>query len=233
MISSQQMLGLDTGHLVSLDEHHALVPEARDAFSRMQGAAKVEGIDLQLVSSFRSFERQKAIWNKKWQGLLPLNTIENTQLDAATLNKVEKLHAIMLWSALPGASRHHWGTDIDVFDKAAVQIWEKTQHGKFQLVPNEYKTGGPCEALNIWLTKNAASFGFFRPYENYVGGVAAEPWHLSFEPIAQTVINYFSLDELKNALEQHSVYGLDTITANLPTIFKRYTLNAGLESEQN
>ena len=28
--------------------------------------------------------------------------------------------AILLWSALPGASRHHWGTDFDVFDRAAV-----------------------------------------------------------------------------------------------------------------
>ncbi|MCZ8486094.1 D-alanyl-D-alanine carboxypeptidase family protein [Vibrio lentus] len=27
----------------------------------------------------------------------------------------QKLSAILRWSALPGASRHHWGCDFDVF----------------------------------------------------------------------------------------------------------------------
>ena len=30
------------------------------------------------------------------------------------------IETILLWSALPGGSRHHWGTDVDVFDAAAV-----------------------------------------------------------------------------------------------------------------
>ena len=27
---------------------------------------------------------------------------------------------ILEWSALPGASRHHWGSEFDVFDLAAL-----------------------------------------------------------------------------------------------------------------
>ena len=87
--------------------------------------------------------------------------------------------AILLWSALPGASRHHWGTEIDVIDRAALR---PGQHA--QLIPAEYCAEGVFGGLDRWLTEHAGAFGFFRPYDRDRGGVQPEPWHLSFAPVS-------------------------------------------------
>ena len=39
----------------------------------------------------------------------------------AQLSPAERIEAILRWSALPGASRHHWGTDLDLIDAHAIQ----------------------------------------------------------------------------------------------------------------
>ena len=86
----------------------------------------------------------------------------------------------LLWSALPGASRHHWGTDVDVIDARA------TAPGyRVQLTPEEYAPGGPFAPLGEWLEANAARFGFFRPFRGVLSGVQPEPWHFSFAPVAE------------------------------------------------
>ena len=57
------------------------------------------------------------------------------------------MRAILHWSALPGASRHHWGTEIDVIDRAALL------HGQLaQLVPDEYAADGVFAKLGLWLS---------------------------------------------------------------------------------
>ena len=68
----------------------------------------------------------------------------------------------MLWSALPGASRHHWGTDFDVYDKAKIESTGK----KLELIPEEYEDNGPCALLSQWLFNNAEKFGFYFPIQN-------------------------------------------------------------------
>jgi LAS superfamily LD-carboxypeptidase LdcB len=116
-------------------------------------------------------------------------------LDIHTLTQEQLMWAILRWSALPGASRHHWGTDIDVFDAAAVD-----KDYPLQLVPAEYCGGGPFSAFTDWLTERIASnraYGFFRPYATDCGGVAPEPWHLSYAPVAQ---QYAALQTPENLL---------------------------------
>lgn len=223
MISKQQIMGLDEGHLVVVDPHHKLQQPVKEAFLQMQLAAKAEGHDLQLVSSFRSFHKQVSIWERKWQGLLPLNTLDGRVLETSTLSDEQKMHAILLWSALPGGSRHHWGTDFDVFDETKVKACEQ----QFGLVTSEYENQGPCAALALWLTKNAEKYGFSLPYASYLGGVAPEPWHLSFTPLASEIINQFSINILQQQLRQSSILGVDTVLSQLPEIFERYTLNRG------
>ncbi|MBF7072984.1 M15 family metallopeptidase [Glaciecola sp. MH2013] len=227
MITAEQYLGLDSSHLVSIDEKHALISEVKTVFCSMQDAASAEGIDLQLVSSYRSFSKQCQIWNKKWQGLLPLNTLDGNVLDTSSLDEITKLHAILLWSALPGASRHHWGTDIDVYDRNSVETWQKSTGQKFNLLPSEYEQGGPCARLSDWLQSHMAEYGFFRPYHVYRGGVASEPWHLSYQPLADEIIEGYDLSQLESALAKHRIDGIDVIFDHLQDIFTRYTLNAG------
>ncbi|NIM47861.1 MAG: D-alanyl-D-alanine carboxypeptidase family protein, partial [Gemmatimonadales bacterium] len=84
------------------------------------------------------------------------------------------------WSALPGASRHHWGTDLDVYDLAA-----RPEGYEVELIPEEVDAGGMFGPLHEWLDGRIAAdaaFGFFRPYERDRQGVAPERWHLSYAP---------------------------------------------------
>jgi LAS superfamily LD-carboxypeptidase LdcB len=225
MISNRQILGLDDGHLVTVSEDHRLQQTVKTAFLKMQKAAFKEGHDLRLVSSFRSFQKQVSIWDRKWQGKLPLNTLDGKVLDIASLTDEQKMHAILLWSALPGGSRHHWGTDFDVFDEKKVKACGQP----FKLVTAEYEHQGPCAGLSSWLTENAENFGFSLPYAKYVGGVAPEPWHLSFTPIASEIIAHFSIDILQQQLRHSSILGVDIVLSWLPELFERYTLNRGIK----
>lgn len=220
-LTDSQWLGKDDSLLVDCGGSHKLVPEVFAAFSIMQTAASEDGIDLQLVSCYRSFERQLSIWNRKWRGELPLYDIEDNLIDASSLDDNEKMHAILTWSALPGASRHHWGSDLDVYDKLRVEASGQP----FNLIKTEYLENGPCYELASWLQNHAEDFGFTLPYLNFTGGVACEPWHLSFKPIADSVVKQLNLSVLAEALQQADLEGKHTVLNNLEEIFFRYTLN--------
>lgn len=227
MINQQQMMGLDESHLTPCLAQHKLSHEASQAFMRMRQAADNDGISLDIASSFRGFERQLSIWQQKWQGQRPLNTLAGETLNLQQLSEQQKLEAILLWSALPGASRHHWGTDLDVYDRVSV---EQKQH-KLELVPEEYnQPQGPCYQLNQWLQQHAASYGFFRPYAEYTGGVAPEPWHLSYQPEAESIIQRYDYLQLHQQLLRTEIGGQSLILGQLPKIFQRYVLNQGIKS---
>jgi len=225
MISAQQILGLNDEHVVKIDDKHQLQPAVKDAFVAMQKAANLDGHDLQIVSSYRSFAKQVSIWNRKWKGELRLNALDGHALDTSSLTDLQKMHAILLWSALPGGSRHHWGTDFDIYDRSKVAACGLP----FELVTEEYEGKGPCADLARWLAINAARFGFERPYAEYAGGVAAEPWHLSYAPIAERIITSFSVELLRKQLIESGILGLDTVLLHLNSLFERYTLNRGIK----
>ena len=82
-LTIEQLLGTDDGHLVQCGDNHRLTAATWVAFQAMQRHALEDGIDLQLVSSFRDFNRQLSIWNRKWQGALPLYDIDDRLLDTA------------------------------------------------------------------------------------------------------------------------------------------------------
>ena len=122
-MTQDQLLGLDESHLILVGRGpHRLTAATAAAFNDMQVAAAYEGFNLQAASSWRSFERQLAIWNGKWRGERPLLDADNQPLDALQLDDMERLHAILRWSALPGTSRHHWGTDLDIYDPDSLPV---------------------------------------------------------------------------------------------------------------
>lgn len=223
MITQAHALGKDESLLVECQNGFRLLPEVCVAFKRMQAAAAQDKVDLQIVSSYRGFQRQLQIWNNKWSGNTTLLDANENTLNAATLTDHEKLQAILTWSALPGASRHHWGTDIDVYDKKSVEI---SQH-KFQLVCSEYDNG-PCTELNNWLNQHANDFGFSRPFAEFKGGIAREPWHLSFQSSAEKMSTLVDETALLNNLYKSDIMGLQSIVDNMPSIFQRFVLNKGL-----
>ncbi len=223
MTVTNEWLGINHSNLTKLNHHHQLHESVAPAFNALQAAAQAAGIDCQLVSSYRSFERQLSIWNRKWAGELPLYDAQGKQLNQAKLSDNEKLEAILTWSALPGGSRHHWGTDFDVYDKQSVT----RRNWQFELVTEEYEPSGPCFELACWLGNQAERFGFYRPYEVYTGGVAREPWHLSHRSTALQFEKARNCQALSELLEKTEISGKHAILSRIDELFERYVLNRG------
>jgi LAS superfamily LD-carboxypeptidase LdcB len=179
------------------------------------------GIDLVPVSAFRDFARQRTIWNAKYRGERPLLDRAGRLLDAAALAPPERIEAILAWSALPGGSRHHWGTDLDVIDRDAMPPGYRPQ-----LVPAEYARGGVFERLDRWLSDRMERFGFVRPYREDRGGVQPEAWHLSYAPLANLAQRALTIEVLADALtgdgDCERVEGVDELLPRLAEIHRRY-----------
>jgi LAS superfamily LD-carboxypeptidase LdcB len=186
----------------------------------MRAAAAREGIDLVPFSSFRDFERQLAIWNAKASGERELRDADGRVLDALALDEDARVAAILCWSALPGASRHHWGTDLDVMDAAALPPGYR-----LQVIPEEYAPGGVFARLGAWLEAHAAEHGFYRPYTNWRGGVQPEPWHLSYAPVAGAALAQYSAEVLREALDAAPLAGRAAVERVLPEVLARYVVN--------
>ena len=218
-----QLTGRSATHVLAAgDSSCALHALARSAFERMAAAALGAGIELAAVSCFRSFGQQLAIWNDKFLGQRALLSRSGEALDALALPATERIDAILTWSALPGASRHHWGTDFDVIDRAALPPGERVL-----LVGAEYAAGGWFAPLDRWLSENAADYGFFRPYDADRGGVLPEPWHLSFAPLAVPALQDLTLDVLSDSLADAPLQGRDLVFSRLPELHARYVLAVG------
>jgi LAS superfamily LD-carboxypeptidase LdcB len=147
-------------------------------------------------------------------------------LVAGALTPAERVAAILWWSALPGASRHHWGTDFDVMGLAGLPPGYR-----IQVVPAEYRPGGPFERLTTWLDAHMHAFGFFRPYDTDRGGVAPEPWHLSYAPVAQRAERGLSVERLREVLAEADIEGKDEVLAALAANFRRYVVDVDAPPE--
>jgi LAS superfamily LD-carboxypeptidase LdcB len=218
---TDQLTGRSRSHLSELaDPPCALHKEVLAPFLAMRAAAAADGIDLTAFSSFRDFDRQLGIWNGKFRGERPMQDRAGLPLDPLSLAPADRVTAILWWSALPGASRHHWGTDFDVMDKRAMPAGYK-----LQVVPAEYHAGGPFHRLTTWLDSHMHAFGFFRPYTTDRGGVSPEPWHLSYAPVAQRAKAAFSPDKLRSVLTDCAIEGKDEVLAALDRNFATYVVN--------
>ncbi len=213
-----ELTGQADTHVVAFEDTGLRVHrDAAAALAALRAAAAAAGHDLAIASAFRDFARQRDLWNAKWRGERPVLDVEGRPLDITVLPPPARVNAILAWSALPGGSRHHWGTDLDVWDRAAVPPGYR-----LQLSTGEYAPGGPFAALTAWLDRHMRRFGFYRPYATGVGGVRPEPWHLSFAPLAEPARRALGADALAAALRGGRVLGEETILGMLPEIHARY-----------
>ena len=227
MATTNQLQKLLTGqsdhHLVGFSGcriHRELV----EPFRRLQQCGSESGLDIQIASGFRSFEQQLQIWNAKATGQRPVLDDNGQPIDLTQLGEKAQVFAILRWSALPGASRHHWGTDLDIWDVAAVP-----DNYQLQLTPDEYDSGGPFNPLSCWLQREIDSgrTDFYLPYNNQmsgstVDGVAREPWHLSYRPLADNYGNSISEEIIGNALVGVDMNLKAAVLDNLGEIFRRF-----------
>lgn len=197
----------------------ALHREAAGALADLKDAARGAGIQLAVLSGYRDLGRQSAIWNAKFRGERRLIGRDGAELDGSRLSERALIDAILAWSALPGASRHHWGTDADVIDLAAMPPDYRPQ-----LMAQEFEGGGIFGRLSVWLAEHAGQFGYFRPYSSDRGGVMPEPWHLSYAPLAVPALAALTPEVLAEAVGSSSMDGRELVLARLPELYERYVL---------
>jgi LAS superfamily LD-carboxypeptidase LdcB len=226
-LTPDNVVGQSDTHLCSPDVakplgarlHHDVV----EPFVQLRDAGRAAGFEIAVLSGYRSFEQQLSIWNRKATGKLAVLDSAADPLDIALLSEEELVFAILRWSALPGASRHHWGTDLDIYDRAA-----KPDGYDVQLVPAEVDAGGMFAPLHEWLDsrirENAAG-GFFRPYDSDRHGVAPERWHVSYHPVAAVCARLLTRELLRHTIEQADMMLQDVVLAHLDTIFERFVTN--------
>ena len=195
MYSVEELMGKADIKLYGKDIN--LRKEAHDAFLEMKKAAYQDGIDLKIVSSFRSFDRQLAIFERKYlqytedEGMEPLAAIDK----------------IIEYSTIPGTSRHHWGTDIDIIDGS------KPTEGDV-LVPSKFEEGGPFADLKAWMDKHAGDYGFYLVYtkEPKRRGFKYEPWHYSYAPLSVPMLEVFRKKNLLQLLVEEDFPGSEFMT---------------------
>lgn len=218
---SEILTGTTDSHIQYFNNGIGLHKEVFEPFITMQKAAAIDGIDLKIASGFRSFERQLSIFNRKLKGQTPVRDFDNNVVDITRLNAQDKLKHILLYSALPGASRHHWGTDIDVYDPTLLNGDE------LKLEPWEYACDGPLAPLTRWLNTHMESFGFYRPYDQYRGGVAPEPWHISYYPIADTFTDIIDANIICECIATSEIEDKTVILDMVKEICQQYIQNIG------
>lgn len=155
--------------LTDRDGTYYLRADATEAFAQMAAAAAADGITLRIISATRPFNRQKSIWEAKWDGRRLLEGKEKAP--DVYPDPADRARAILRWSSMPGTSRHHWGTDIDI-----------------NRLTNDYFASGQGLAEYVWLQAHAASYGFCQPYSPKGSarpeGYNEEKWHWSYLPVA-------------------------------------------------
>lgn len=170
--------------------------EACDAFMAMKAAAYQDGIDLKIVSAYRSFDRQQAIFERKF--------INNTQEGMEPLEAIDK---IIEYSTIPGTSRHHWGTEIDVIDGYPEVEGDV-------LVAEKFEEGGPFELMKQWMDEHAESFGFYLVYTDHPKrrGFKYEPWHYSYAPLSRPMLDTFRRKNILALLAEEDFEGAEHFT---------------------
>lgn len=225
LLQECDLLGLNDLSLVTYSEQGAqseqsnkVHPQVIPALISLTQKAAVAGFDMRIASGFRSFVRQLSIWNNKAYGLRPVLDQFEQPIDLNVLSDDEKVFAILRWSALPGASRHHWGTDIDVYDASRMSA-----DYQLQLTLAETQGDGCCAEFHAWLTQELQfSQDFYRPYVAGVGNISPEPWHLSYAPLAHVFATQFTEDLLRKKIEATDIALKDSILKNLSDIFNQY-----------
>lgn len=220
-INERLLCGVDHPDLVEVPHlrcrlHHLVV----GPLLKLEASASASGFCLQVASSYRSFDRQLLIWNGKASGKRPVLDNRGLPLDINLLSERELLFAILRWSALPGSSRHHWGTDLDIYDSSQL-----APDYVLQLTKEETEGSGPFSAFHQWLSEFLMSdenCEFYRPYAVDRGGVAPEPWHLSYKPLAKIFARQFNEDILRRQIEQSDIVLKQTILDNLTEIYQRF-----------
>jgi len=149
--------------------------DAYTAFVEMHAAALKDGIDLKIISAARPFAHQKSIWEAKWTGA---RKVGGKDLSKAMPDGKDRALEILKFSSMPGTSRHHWGTDIDL-----------------NSLQNSWFAQGKGLRIYKWLQDNALVYGYCQTYTpkgaDRPHGYEEEKWHWSYLPISMDMVQQY------------------------------------------
>lgn len=174
---------------------------AYEAFQNMWNAAESDGVELKIISATRNFDYQKGIWERKWNGQ---TKVEGRALPEWIPDPLVRAKKILEYSSMPGTSRHHWGTDIDL-----------------NAFENSYFEKGKGLKEYEWLRENAGAYGFCQPYTakgaERPTGYNEEKWHWSYIPSAKIFL------ERSKELSDSMITGFDgSETAEEISVVEKY-----------
>lgn len=181
-VHEKQLDSILLGQFVFSDKgkEYRLHPEAENALEQMIAAALKDSIDIEVVSSFRSYAAQKRIWNRKFK-----------RFTANGMNAKEAMQKIIEYSTLPGTSRHHWGTDIDI-------ILRNSNVKGDVLLDSLFHNKNAFSSLRLWMEKNAFKYGFYLVYTNDSKrkGFRYEPWHYSYRKLSKQYLTRYAQNKM-------------------------------------
>lgn len=194
-IPENELLGKGTPNLTKTNTYK-LRPEAAVAYKKMRLAAAQDGIIFKVVSSYRDYNHQNRIWERKYK-----------RFREKGLSHVKSISKIIEYSTIPGTSRHHWGTDIDIVDGS-----KKVQGD--MLVPSKFHGSGPYCAFKEWMDKNANNYGFYLVYTDAIDrkGFKYEPWHYSYKSLSLDYLTEYKKLDIKTMLQSNNLLGSEHFT---------------------
>jgi len=170
-----------------LELRQMLDERALEAFLKMAAAAEKAGFKIRIVSGTRNFGVQKVIWEQKFTGA---RKVGGENIAKTIPNEEKRALEILRFSSMPGTSRHHWGTDMDLHELA---MKEPALYNK------SFKNGRGLEFYN-WMVANAPTFGFCQPYtgdpsvrhpDGFAHGYQEERWHWSYKPVSSQYLSAY------------------------------------------
>lgn len=194
MATKEQLIGLDDSKLVNIKDDPRRMSvlmcdrDAAKALPDLFSDAFDKGFELRIASAYRSFYKQFKIFDDKFKGKRPVLDANENPMDISSLSDEQKVLEIIRFSSIPGFSRHHFGTDFDIY---AVNLLPEGK--QLELTAREYQKGNYFYKLGQYLSQNLNKFGFKRPF-NGKGTIALEPWHISFSKKADECIDAFPVD---------------------------------------
>lgn len=209
--------GLGTPRLVEYQQGYFVDSEIVESLNKLTKDAETHGFKLRLESAYRPFEKQLSIWNRKAAGELPLLDANGNPMERPQ-DEEELMYAILAWSALPGASRHHLGTDLDVVDAAACPVGYEVQ-----LTPAECE--GMFRRFHEYLSESFSSnaaFGFNRVFVPGRGKIRPEGWHIAHLPTSRKRLESFSLETLRQIYEASDMACKKVVLARLPRLAEEF-----------
>ena len=142
--------------LTQLKNGHAIDKRAYPDLQAMMDAARAEGFQPLICSSFRSWDKQSELFQKKVQSYLA---------EGSSQARAEEQAAY--WVARPGTSEHQMGLAVDIVD-TEYQLLDRAQEER---------------PVQKWLMNHCAEYGFILRYpteKSNITGVGYEPWHYRY-----------------------------------------------------